>query len=202
MEAVAQPEETKRVRPFRTVVADPPWPFKDALPGPGRGAGKHYKLMPLEEIRDYLPRLEAEDPRAEMGGDACLWLWVPNAFLNEAWPVAEAWGFRPKTVLTWVKVTKESAVDGRIKSLALRFGMGHYLRNVTEQCLLAVRGRVLRQERNVPNVFFAPRQQHSRKPDAFYEVAERLAPGPYLELFARVEREGWTQLGNGLGSLR
>ena len=40
-----------------------------------------------------------------------------------------------------------------------------------------------------------PSLGHSRKPDSVHEIAETL-PGPYLELFARRTRPGWTVFGN------
>src|ERR1019366_5520878 len=44
---------------FRTLVADPPWAFGDSLPGPKRGAVKHYRTMSVEEICDFpIPELE------------------------------------------------------------------------------------------------------------------------------------------------
>ena len=36
-----------------------------------------------------------------------------------------------------------------------------------------------------------PRGRHSEKPDAFYDLVERVCPGPYAELFARRARFGW-----------
>lgn len=42
----------------------------------------------------------------------------------------------------------------------------------------------------------APRREHSRKPDGIHERIERLVAGPYLELFARQTRPGWTAWGN------
>jgi N6-adenosine-specific RNA methylase IME4 len=50
--------------------------------------------------------------------------------------------------------------------------------------------------RNVRSSFEAPVGRHSEKPDESYELIERLAPGPYVELFARRKRPGWTCLGN------
>lgn len=44
-----------------------------------------------------------------------------------------------------------------------------------------------------------PRRQHSRKPVCVYDRIERLVEGPYLELFSRTTREGWTVWGNQVG---
>jgi MT-A70 protein len=40
------------------------------------------------------------------------------------------------------------------------------------------------------------KREHSRKPDEFYDIVESCSPGPYLELFARGPRKGWSVWGN------
>tara|TARA_Y100000310_G_scaffold322772_1_gene382235 strand:+ start:908 stop:1261 length:354 start_codon:yes stop_codon:yes gene_type:complete len=40
------------------------------------------------------------------------------------------------------------------------------------------------------------RGRHSEKPPASYELIEARSKGPYLEMFARSERPGWTSWGN------
>jgi N6-adenosine-specific RNA methylase IME4 len=37
---------------------------------------------------------------------------------------------------------------------------------------------------------------HSKKPDELYDMIEQCSPGPFLELFARSVRQGWTQWGD------
>lgn len=44
--------------------------------------------------------------------------------------------------------------------------------------------------------FVWPRGRHSEKPEAFFDLVERVSPGPYLELFARRQRLGWDTWGN------
>lgn len=167
---------TSTSEPFRTVVADPPWAFSDHLPGPKRGAAKHYRTLTIEEIvRFPLPPL-AEDCR--------LFLWRVAAMQVEALRVMEAWGFTLKSEITWVKLTP--------KGDKLHTGMGRQVRMAHELCLIGVRGRPERLSASVPSVVFAPVGRHSEKPDAFFELVERLSPGPRLELFARKERPGWT----------
>jgi len=41
-----------------------------------------------------------------------------------------------------------------------------------------------------------PRGKHSAKPEAFQDIVEQVSPGPYLELFARRKRMGWSAWGN------
>ena len=92
--------------------------------------------------------------------------------------------------------------------LVLRYGIGQYARGAHEMMLFGVRGKglnllVYSGRRDIPSVFFAPhpktdknRRIHSAKPEAAYELVEARSQGPYLELFARRNRPGWTSWGN------
>lgn len=76
-------------------------------------------------------------------------------------------------------------------------GMGFHFRSNTEHVLFGVRGEItipthLRQ----PTLFAARKGAHSAKPDRFYEMVERVSPGPYLELFSRRRRYGWDVWGH------
>jgi N6-adenosine-specific RNA methylase IME4 len=136
----------------------------------------------------------AEIAALPVAGHLCerahLYLWVPNALLPEGIQIMQAWGFRYKTNLVWYKVRKDGGPDGR--------GVGFYFRNVTELVLFGVRGkmRTRARGRTQVNLFHTRKQEHSRKPDELYEVIEQCSPGPYLELFARERRAGWTQWGD------
>ena len=77
--------------------------------------------------------------------------------------------------------------------------MGFWTRANAEQCLLATRGSPKRLAKDVRRLVVAPRREHSRKPDAVYDRIERLADGPYLEMFARNARPGWDTWGNQAG---
>jgi N6-adenosine-specific RNA methylase IME4 len=108
--------------------------------------------------------------------DAVLWLWTTNAFMHEAFHCLEAWGFTPKTILTWDKVN---------------IGLGRYLRNVTEHCIVAVRGAPVLTLAAQSTIIREARREHSRKPEAFYSLVEAVCPGSKVELFARQPRSGW-----------
>lgn len=166
---------------FRCITADAPWPFRDKLPGPARGASKHYPCMSIEELCMLeLPPLE---------DDCVLFLWRVAAIQREAVLVAEAWGFEVKSEIVWCKVN--AAGEPRI-------GMGRTVRNAHESALICTRGRPVIRDRSIPSWFTAPRLQHSEKPEAFYRIVERLVDGPYVELFARRHRRGWTCIGDEL----
>lgn len=153
---------------YRTLVADPPWQYSNTAT---RGSAEdHYPTMTLDAIKAMRVPVEwAAD-------DAHLYLWVTNNFIREGFEVVEAWGFEYRTCLTWVKP---------------QIGMGNYFRSRTEHVLFAIKGRLPTAERDVSNVIDAPRTQHSRKPDVFYDLVERMSPEPRLELFARRRRLGW-----------
>lgn len=170
---------------FSTILADPPWQFANRT---GKMAPEHrrlnrYQTMSLQEICEIPVQLAAETP-------SHLYLWVPNALLPEGLEVMRAWGFTYKTNLIWHKVRKDGEPDGR--------GVGFYFRNTTEIVLFGVRGamRTLQPGRTQVNILKSMKQEHSRKPDRFYDLIEACSPGPYLELFARGARPGWKAWGN------
>lgn len=167
--------------PARVLVADPPWQPDDELPGPGRGAAKHYPTMPVAQLAFFpLPVL---DP------DAVLFLWRLSSMQGEALFLARAWGFEPHSELVWNKT----------KNGIRFFGMGRIVRGGHESCLIATRVRTpTPRNRSISSRFEAPVGRHSAKPDRFYEIVEALYPGPYVELFARRTRPGWLTYGNEL----
>jgi N6-adenosine-specific RNA methylase IME4 len=174
---------TKR---FHTVLADPPWQFQNKT---GKVAPEHkrlnrYSTMTLDAICELPVARICVEP-------AHLYLWVPNALLPEGLRVMAAWGFQYKTNIVWHKIRKDGEPDGR--------GVGFYFRNTTELILFGVRGkdaRTLAPGRSQVNIIKSMKREHSRKPDEQYKIIEACSPGPYIELFARGPREGWTTWGN------
>jgi N6-adenosine-specific RNA methylase IME4 len=178
-EAIAREPPPLPEGPFRVVVADPPWGYEKRVGDPTHQGAIPYPSMSLEGIKALeVARLAADD--------AVLWLWTTNAHMREAYEVLDAWGFTPKTILTWVKP---------------HFGTGDWLRGQTEPCLLAVRGQPVVTLTNQATVLHAPSRGHSRKPEEFYTLVESLCPGSKVELFARTPRPGWVQHGSELGLL-
>lgn len=171
--------------PYATILADPPWQFQNRT---GKMAPEHRRLLryPTMELQEIM-----ELPIAKLAArQSHLYLWVPNALLQEGLRVMEAWGFTYKSNLIWFKVRKDGGPDGR--------GVGFYFRNVTEVILFGVRGsmRTLQPGRTQVNMLATQKREHSRKPDEIYNLIESCSPGPYLELFARFRRPGWDQWGN------
>ena len=170
---------------FGTILADPPWRFSNRT---GKMAPEHkrlarYTTMTTQEIAELpIQRLALEQSH--------LYLWVPNALIKDGLTVMEHWGFEYKTNIVWFKTRKDGGPDGR--------GVGFYFRNVTELLLFGVRGsmRTLDPGRTQTNIIRQRKREHSRKPDEQFGIIESCSPGPYLELFARQSRAGWTSWGN------
>jgi N6-adenosine-specific RNA methylase IME4 len=170
---------------FGTILVDPPWRFQNST---GKIAPEHkrlarYPTLSLDEIKNI--------PVANVTAAQChLYLWVPNALIQEGLEVLKYWGFTYKTILIWYKIRKDGGPDGR--------GVGFYFRNVTEMVLFGVKGklRTLKPGRTQVNIMTSQKREHSRKPDELYEIIENCSPGPYLEMFARGERRNWVTWGN------
>ena len=189
-------------------MADPAWPYDSprALVGNGgRGSdgGKaaqivqvdvdaHYQTMTVEEIK-ALPVAKHMLP------DSLLFLWTTNAYLadGQAADVVRAWGFKPKTVLTWAKTKAGTEDEPSMKT-------GHWFRGASEHIIVGVRGAPKRPDGYpaMPTWQPHPRLPHSVKPDLFYSIVEKTCAGPYLEMFARrpARNEIWRVWGNEIES--
>jgi N6-adenosine-specific RNA methylase IME4 len=113
-------------------------------------------------------------------------------------PIIRAWGFTPTAVaFTWFKLKlSEPNTPFFLPRGSMNFGPGHTTRKNTEICILAKRGSPRRLRKDIREEIFAPRREHSRKPDEFYERVVQFAAGPYLELFSRQSRPGWDNWGD------
>lgn len=217
------PAKLFKPEPFRTIVADVPWPYGDKLPkvktkdgGTHRGAsGTYGKTMTLDEIARYIGSRAFHEDLAinghvgpfEIAKDARLFLWRVHPMQAEALHVMKAWGFgEPVSELVWAKTTAPPLeIDAtfaiepkKLKGTLVRmaFGMGRTFRAAHEVCLVGRRGRPEVLSKSERSHFFAPTRAHSQKPEEFFEIVERVSPGPYLELFSGGHtRPGWTCLG-------
>lgn len=180
---------------FSTLVADPPWPLKGggSLRG-GVGEGfKHdgpVRSLPLPYPTMTVEAIGALDVAKVAADDAHLYLWTTSGFLDAAFDVMRAWGFRYSTTLVWAKAPIGAGLGG-----------AHGI--ATEFCLFGRRGTLRAHGRTNRNWWDWKRPydergkpRHSAKPPAFFDMVESVSPGPYLELFARDARPGWAAWGN------
>ena len=160
---------------FQTIVIDPPWDWSDEGDVNQFGRTKpEYATMPIEEIEKL--------PIDKISDDNChLYLWVTNRSLPKAFGLIKNWGFRYITCLTWVKPS---------------IGVGNYFRGSTEQVLFAVKGCQPLKRKDVGTHFLANRGEvHSAKPDEFFSLVESCSYAPYIDVFGRKERDGWSVWG-------
>ena len=178
---------------YRTIVADPPWPYPDGF---ARNKGGRYGDGTQEGwVRRELPyqsagveEIAALDVAGLADTDCRLWLWATNRYLHDAFHVTEAWGFRYRQTIVWRKT-------GNPNPWVAHIAPAH-----SEFLVVAVRGKPARLAAlpsSVLSVDANPaRLKHSQKPEAFLDHIESVSPGPYLELFARRQRLGWDTWGD------
>lgn len=175
---------------YAAIVADPPWLFRvRSAAGEGRSASRHYRTMAARD----LALLKVQTLAAP---DAWLFLWSTGPHLPEALSLMGWWGFLYSGIaFCWVK-TNPHAPTMFLDSASFHLGLGYTTRHNVELCLLGRRGRPKRLRKDVRELLIAPRREHSRKPDEFYDRVRAFAPGPYLELFAREVRPGFEAWGD------
>lgn len=194
---------------FQLIYADCPWRFKtwsakgrdrcpDAPISRARqrenNPARHYQTMDV----DSLQSLPVKDLAAK---DCILLLWAVDSMIPEALALGAAWGFTYKTVgFYWAKMRREGSTRHLLHDEPAHklfpIGTGYWTRANPEQCLLFTRGKPKRKSAAVRKLVMSPRREHSRKPDEIYDRIEQLCDGPYLELFARTQRPGWSSWGN------
>lgn len=179
--------------PFGCINADPAWQWTNYS---GKGAAPHrtkdepYPTMTLDEMKNIpVPDIAAKD--------CLLNMWVIGSHIDQAIALGRHWGFEFKSDgFIWVKTGKH---DPDVRPIT----MGKWVRKQVEYSFLFTRGKPKRLDAGVrqlletgDQVIYAPRREHSRKPDEVFDRLERLVAGPYLEMFARKSRPGWDVWGN------
>lgn len=176
---------------FKTIVADPPWKYEGFASDPTSGRdltaaqrqpikieALPYQSMTVEQIC-ALPVVKMAD------ADCRLFLWTTNRYLPDAFRVMAAWGFGYKQTLVWRKTGNPSPFGGSVAP------------NHAEFLLVGTRGNVPVLSRAKSSVMDAPAQRrHSAKPESLTDMVMAVSPPPYLEIFARRERLGWSTWGN------
>jgi N6-adenosine-specific RNA methylase IME4 len=162
----AEPPPLPGNGPYRCGVIDPPWPYEVRDEDPSHRGVRPYPTMSIDQMR-------ALDVASIMHADSILWMWIPNFHLVHGAHVTvlHAWGFEPRTLLTWEKD---------------RMGNGDWLRSASEHAILAIRGKPTVTLTNQTTILRASVRGHSVKPPEFYSLVESLCPAPrYVDLFSR-----------------
>jgi len=192
---------------YSLIYADPPWQYSNAASN--GAADDHYSTMSIAELKRLPVWSMAED-------NAVLAMWYTGTHSKEAIDLAEAWGFKVKTMkgFTWVKLNQlaEQHINNALKAGEVqdfydfldllngqtRMNGGNYTRANTEDLLIAVRGSGLeRLSASVKQVIYSPLGEHSAKPWEARNKLERLyGDVSRIELFARQSAPGWDVWGN------
>ncbi len=157
---------------FNVIVIDPPWKYGREYDPDNSRIASPYPEMSQQQL------MELQIPAAE---NSVVWLWTTQRFIWDAHELLEHWGFDYKAILTWDKQ---------------KIGLGSWLRMQTEFCLLGFKGSLVWNLTNQRDIISEARRQHSRKPEAFYDLVESICYGRKLDYFSRQAREGWASFGN------
>ena len=170
---------------YQIIYADPPWQYRDKRTGGSfvSGASQKYNVESIEDLCAL--------PVNDIAADNCLLaMWHVPPMPQEALDLVKAWGFTLKTMkgFTWHKLTKNGLSH---------FGMGHYTRANTEDCLFAIKGRPNIASHSVRQFIEERIGRHSEKPDeARKRLVQLCGDVPRVELFAREKFNGWDSWGN------
>lgn len=163
---------------FDVISVDPPWPYEGesknitSFDSVGRRVANPYPEMSIEQIKDIeLPLME----------NAVVLLWTTHKFLPHAFEILKEWNLDYKATLVWNKE---------------KIGMGAWFRMQCEFCLVGVKGKPYWENTTYRDIIIESRREHSRKPDSFFEMIEKITMGNRLEYFSREKREGWKVFGN------
>jgi len=182
IEEVKQKIETENLtelnKKYHVIAIDPPWAYNekggfssDDYDAQNNRGAVDYPTMTVEQIK------KIELPSAN---DSVLFLWTTHAFLRDSFDIMKHWGFEYKATIVWDKV---------------KMGMGRNIRMQVEFCLLGVKGKPIIQGSSERDIITEARREHSRKPEAFYEMVERMCIGNKLDYFSRQKRNNWEHYG-------
>lgn len=164
---------------YGTIVIDPPWPMqkieRDLYPNQ---VSFDYPVMSEEELVAFQKVIDAA-----AADDCHMFMWTTHKFLPMSLRLLEAWGFKYVLTMVWHK-------PGGFQP----FGLPQY------NCEFAVYARrgtpTFVDTKAFPCCFQAPRREHSRKPDEFYDLVKRVTHDSRIDIFSREPRDGFAQYGN------
>lgn len=171
--------EALKIKPpknsYRTIVIDPPWDMqkieRDVTPNQ---VGFDYPTMSEEELESF---------HVPADTNCHIYLWTTQKFLPMAFRLLDRWGFKYIFTMVWHK-------PGGFQP----FGLPQYN---CEFVLFGRKGNIdFLDTKQFFCAFNAPRREHSRKPDEFYQLVKRVSPEPRIDIFSREKREGFDQYGN------
>lgn len=175
---------------YKTILIDPPWKYgnwgsgsKNALVQGEANKSRPlpYKTMSIKEIMD-LPIKSIANINCEV------YLWTTQKYLPYSFDILKIWGLKYCQILTWCKKPMGT-------------GQGGVYCPTTEFLILARKGKMPKINRIDTTWWQIKRQmKHSKKPEFFQDIIEKVSNEPRLEMFARRKRSGWDVWGNEVDS--
>ena len=161
---------------YQTIIVDPPWKNQQQNNIMYPVVGADYPTMSYSELVEF-----GEIINKLSHNNCYLFLWTTIGKLEDGLKLLEEWDFRYVFNMIWNKVNKNGGSVG--------FQPTSFPRYNHEIILVAKRGSlVFKDTRNFYTTFTAERSEHSRKPTEFYELIDRVCPGPIIDVFSR---EDW-----------
>jgi N6-adenosine-specific RNA methylase IME4 len=173
---------------FQVVLADPPWSYTGQQDKWG-AAAKFYDTMSLIDIC----RLPVGDL---LDKESVVFVWATGPKLDAALWTIDQWGLHYRGVaFVWVKTKKDGTPIG---AQGVRPSIVKPLTEFVLAASTVKTGRPLPlASEAVVQTVFAPKGEHSAKPDAVQDRIEAMYPAALkIELFARRRRAGWAAWGN------
>lgn len=187
---------------YKTILIDPPW--KLCTGGlPSLSVHTHYPFQTQKQIIQTVKNWLIDNP---INKNAHCYLWTINSYssggtkgIESALELMREINFRPITNIIWTKDNSNPTPYGQRGLEMCIFGS-----RWEKGCHKKVMYKGDKTSSSVAKKglsksidwFYASRGYHSQKPDIFYDIIEKRSDGPYLELYARKKRKGWTSLGN------
>ena len=135
----------------------------------------------------------------ELADENCaLFIWTVTPKLDQLFPILKAWNFRfINKAFSWIKVDKNNNP---------RLLPGYYTGSNTEDCYLAIRGKMKPIDKGVRQVVISRLEKHSKKPNEIRErIVKLFGDLPRLEIFSRqcekYDKDGWVNVGNEVDGL-
>jgi len=175
------------MKKYNIIYADPPWQYKSSdnlaeISLLNKDENFHYPTMPLSDIKDIdVPSLCADD--------CLMFMWVVNPMLDDGIELLKHWGFEFSTVgFVWHKQVSNP---------------GYYTMSSVEMLIIGKKGSIPapRGARNVNQFLSIKRGKHSEKPQEIRDrIVEMFPTQDKLEMFARIQADGWDVWGNEVNS--
>lgn len=187
---------------IKTILIDPPWKLCSGGK-PSLSIQAHY---PVQSQKEIISTCKEWISKYQISSEAHIYIWSVNTYsgayskgIEDALELCRTLGFKPITNLLWVKSQGNPTPYGLRASELCIFGSRH---RKGEHKKVMYKGINTDDTVALPSLvksrdwMHSERREHSRKPDNFYSLIESRSNGPYLELYGRTKREGWTTEGN------